>query len=421
MDKSYYIKDDNKSQKTLKELKRWYLDKIAEQKKIHKNFSELPFLEEERKHVLEILNSLKPVDNENEILINKLYFYIGSFLNLRLLPLLEKPDSAEEQFLSLEKWFEKCIAQIKDPGLQKKWIENELQRTKRISLDRIDIADDLKDNYFKEEFEAGQKFLTFLRDKLETISTETFLPWNPTNHFEELKKHRLQYFKKRKQELINERNDLELEINEDDLRMCYLFWLQDEIKTIDVWMSDTLPNGKKSIKKTDSNKIELFKYQRFVLSQIEKHKLESKPRSESQDLKGKGNPKNKDCPPSFTITPGYLPDLKNVHENLVDNKMLPKKTYALLLKIFSGEVISRKVKWTGDNEELHYFIQMLKKHSIIDKHSKPIWKITALCFIDKYGNEYTQSQLQKTLNPSNNIKIKSALKKFNFLGHVLDK
>jgi hypothetical protein len=96
-------------------------------------------------------------------------------------------------------------------------------------------------------------------------------PINPTHDFKLLKPFRNNLFEKEKKYFIEERNLDELETNDFELNCFYYSWLNNELKVIKQWLSDTYPNGeKKGILNSDSEQIEILKYKQFVCFEIGK-------------------------------------------------------------------------------------------------------------------------------------------------------
>ena len=167
MGNSYYcIQHEGKELKTLKDLEAWYMNKIKELQKADKEFNELPFVEEERKMVIDILKDFVPTDNESEIFKNVLWRYLSSFLNMRLFVAKEKHEPAQDRFPGIYLWFLEQMDMIKDADLQKKFIEGEIERTEKTSLEWIRKGADFKQKHLKAEFEGGQKYLAFLKDRI---------------------------------------------------------------------------------------------------------------------------------------------------------------------------------------------------------------------------------------------------------------
>lgn len=99
---------------------------------------------------------------------------------------------------------------------------------------------------------------------------------NPTHDYELLKPVRKGLYDKAKDNFIKERTLDKLQTTEIEINYFYISWLNNELKVIEQWLSDKYPNGKKkTIKTSNSNQIEILKYQQFVLSEIEKAEQEN--------------------------------------------------------------------------------------------------------------------------------------------------
>lgn len=115
-----------------------------------------------------------------------------------------------------------------------------------------------------------------LIDNLQTNETDEYQPiynWviNPTHNFELLKPVRLEQFEQKKQDFITERKEKNLLTADFELNSFYIFWLENEIKVTEQWLSDTHPKGeKKKNKPSASTQIEIKKYKNFIIKEIEK-------------------------------------------------------------------------------------------------------------------------------------------------------
>lgn len=95
--------------------------------------------------------------------------------------------------------------------------------------------------------------------------------FNPTHNFELLKEVRKENFEKHKNILIANRKIDDLETTDYEINCFYIMWSNNELKVIKQWLSDTYPNGsKKTVNNSNSNKIELMKYNNYVTKEIEK-------------------------------------------------------------------------------------------------------------------------------------------------------
>lgn len=92
----------------------------------------------------------------------------------------------------------------------------------------------------------------------------------PTHNFELLKPVRQELFEKEKVKFLKERNLNGLKTTDYELNLFLGAWLNNELKEIEVWLSDTYPNGKKRGKPSISEQIEILKYKDFVNTEIER-------------------------------------------------------------------------------------------------------------------------------------------------------
>jgi hypothetical protein len=309
MIKSYYcIKVGNKEIKTEKEFTDVYLSKLKELKKADKNFIELPFVENERKWVVEMLEDFEPADKASELFKKNLFRFLGGFLNKRLLV-------AEEEFKSLPENFENSVNEISieifkqatdnykekidlitDKNVLQNFINDQIKHCESTSQQWLAKAD-FSSYHLKGEFIGGQKYLSFLKDRLTELQEKvTYLfkdgkrvtsyydfaksqgiKINPTHNFDLLKEHRLELFKKEVKKFEEERVVDKVTTTEFDFYLFYFAWLKKELKVIEQWMSDTYPKGQKKNVPSVSNQIEILKYQQFVSEEITKLEIKINP------------------------------------------------------------------------------------------------------------------------------------------------
>lgn len=162
---TYYIEHDGKQLRTFNELKDWYLNAIKAKKKANPDFNECLMAETERQHVVTIINELIPTDNESRLFKKALFQYLINFLYSRAKSVFYPSRLPNDIFLEHLSWFNQRFEVLTDENLQKKLIQNEIERYERISLDwsqHVDISDPL----FEPVFDAGQMFLSHLKTKI---------------------------------------------------------------------------------------------------------------------------------------------------------------------------------------------------------------------------------------------------------------
>ncbi len=92
---------------------------------------------------------------------------------------------------------------------------------------------------------------------------------NPTHDFNKLKEVRLEILTELHKKFIEERILNKLETSSKDESMFKIIWLNEELKSVEGWLSDTFPNGKQKRKLNSySNRIEIEKYKLFVMEEI---------------------------------------------------------------------------------------------------------------------------------------------------------
>jgi len=105
----------------------------------------------------------------------------------------------------------------------------------------------------------------------------------------------------------------------------------------------------------------------------------------------------------------YLTDFKN---RLVENRLIHKNTkLGAFRKIFSGEVIEKRVIWTGNRSELYYMVKRLYVDlKLVEDLKQQQWAVTVKCFVDADGNPYNRTSFKSLHPPATSNKIDSALK-----------
>lgn len=100
---------------------------------------------------------------------------------------------------------------------------------------------------------------------------------NPIHSFELLKQTRQELFEKAKQNFLEERKMKRLRTSDFDISCMYYSWLKNELNTIENWLSDTYPSGKKRPKPSTSDQIEILKYKQFVNNEMTQAENEINP------------------------------------------------------------------------------------------------------------------------------------------------
>ncbi|QQR95626.1 MAG: hypothetical protein IPJ93_02480 [Bacteroidota bacterium] len=161
-----YIEKEGKQLKTVDDFKNSYVRTVKAHKKQDSNFNEKKFEEETRKEIIALRDSILTDNTESKKYKFILLRFIGEFLNKKALILKSKYDPAPDQFPRIYNWFIEQLDNIKDIDLQKEFIESEIEKTKKTSISWINNGTDLKDKFLKADFDAGQKYLVFLKQRL---------------------------------------------------------------------------------------------------------------------------------------------------------------------------------------------------------------------------------------------------------------
>lgn len=161
-----YIEKDGKQLKTVDDFEKWYVKTEKALRKQNKNFDERKFEEETRKEIIAHMDSILSDDAKSKKYKSILLSFIGNFLNKKAFVLNAKYDIAPDPFPKMLKDFEDQLELIPDHNLKLKYIGEEIERIEKTSLDWLSKGADLKDKSLKAEFEGGQKYLAFLKDKI---------------------------------------------------------------------------------------------------------------------------------------------------------------------------------------------------------------------------------------------------------------
>ncbi len=324
---TYYCITDRKGRelKTEKDFIAFYMEYTKEQKHFNPLFDELEFLKQERKDISELIEINEPIDVASGQFKFELTKYLAGFLNRKLFVFQEAEKNSPENFensaneIALKEFnhhvkvFEEKMKAILDKQTQIDFIKNEVEKTKSTIQNWLSEGLSNSTNYHdKGEFEAGQKYLSYLKNSLETVDTNIYWikdgkqvlsTWDyiqectsdnfkanftPFHDFNLLKENRLTQFKEKQTEFIEFRELNHLETKEFEMNSFYFAWLNDEQKSIEKWLS-----GKVNI----STHIEIFKYQKYVQSEIEKinlilkveDKQETEKKTEQQEQQTENN------------------------------------------------------------------------------------------------------------------------------------
>ena len=120
---------------------------------------------------------------------------------------------------------------------------------------------------------------------------------------------------------------------------------------------------------------------------------------------------------AFCYSPKGVDDAsKNVRLSEVFNRLKAqslidaKSNLKEFLAVFSGEDVTIRIAWTGNDNVLHYlFDEWVNKRQYIPKPKGGLWKVVAARFYHRekdsegvlYDENYTSDQLRKTANPTN--------------------
>ena len=112
---------------------------------------------------------------------------------------------------------------------------------------------------------------------IERIKNRFGVTINPANNFELLKSVRQKLFEEAEKNFIAKQKLSELETTYLEIKSLYLKWLRKELKVIAGWLSDKYSSGQPKKRLSDSQQIELVKYQAFVSAEIETTEKEFTP------------------------------------------------------------------------------------------------------------------------------------------------
>ena len=133
-------------------------------------------------------------------------------------------------------------------------------------------------------------------------------------------------------------------------------------------------------------------------SQNASNKLSNGEAIKNEDKKSAGNNSFK-----------YKGDLRNINDlrtSLIKKGFIEEQTKLTdFRKVFAGEVVTNKIRWTSYIAYLAYFIKLiyvdLEKVAIDNDGAKQKhWIVTSLCFVDKDGKAITHKQLREADDPS---------------------
>lgn len=69
-------------------------------------------------------------------------------------------------------------------------------------------------------------------------------------------------------------------------------------------------------------------------------------------------------------------------------------------KVFSGKVVSTPIKWTGNQSEFYYFIQLLyTKWELMEDVKQRQWEIAVHCFVNKNNTPFDRKKLKNSKVP----------------------
>jgi len=162
---TYYIEHDGKQLRTFNELKSWFETTVKKEKKKNPTYNENQLASTERATVVALINELIPTDNEGRLFKIALFQYLIQVLYRSIHTAMYPTKLPQDIFMEHLSWFDKQFEIIKDEKLQKQFLQNQIERTERISLDWTNHVD-LTDPLFKHIFDAGQMFLSLLKTKI---------------------------------------------------------------------------------------------------------------------------------------------------------------------------------------------------------------------------------------------------------------
>lgn len=162
---TYYIEHDGKQLRTFNELKSWFETTVKKEKKKNPTYNENQLASTERTTVVALINELIPTDNEGRLFKIALFQYLVQVLYRSIHTAMYPTKLPQDIFMEHLSWFDKQFEIIKDEKLQKQFLQNQIARTERISLDWTNHVD-LTDPLFKHIFDAGQMFLSLLKTKI---------------------------------------------------------------------------------------------------------------------------------------------------------------------------------------------------------------------------------------------------------------
>jgi hypothetical protein len=104
--------------------------------------------------------------------------------------------------------------------------------------------------------------------------------------------------------------------------------------------------------------------------------------------------------------------LTDLRRSLINKKYIHPETSLLeFRKIFSGEVVIKKIIWIGTISDLYYFIQQLyTRLQLVEDLKQEHWAVAASCFVDSKGNSYDRNKLKGSKATLKTKNIDDALK-----------
>lgn len=146
---------------------------------------------------------------------------------------------------------------------------------------------------------------------------------NPVHDFDLLKAKRKEQFEKAIKSFKADRKLNKLPTTDFELNCFYIMWLKNEMKVIEGWLTSKLPNGKP--KESNSNQIEIMKYNHYVNGEITNAESQLKSPQQSPSISNfKEEVKSSEKPKSFEDLFGekkwkkYIDALYKVHHPVID-------------------------------------------------------------------------------------------------------
>lgn len=278
MEKKTFIEYNGRKFETYNDLVELYNIKSEKFLKDNPQSNEFDFIKIEREVYKPFLAEVDIAKEPPGSFPRIVFKFLADYFNGKSMVAEHKFGPVPDEYPRYVKWFDDQVSAIKNDDLLLTFIDQQIDKNESAALSRLNNGIDLNDRHRKAEFEAGQKFIEYIKNyrrkyfikQFKKIDEDVVWKINPTGNFEKLKQHRLSLFENiRKKKFILSRKEARLVITAFELDQCFLYWLQDELKVIDSWLSENYPNGgKKGFKQTDSNRVEIEKYQRYVKQEI---------------------------------------------------------------------------------------------------------------------------------------------------------